>query len=493
MTSSTVQEKQTVAMCRVSVVGPHTQMDIGLPAEVPLASILPDVVELVESRAPERSELEPEPEDRTWHWTLAPLGKEPLPAAATLAESGIRDGDLLLLDKADAPSPPALFDDVIDAVAQLQSHDAATWSRDAARWTGYLLFIAVLAVALGALWWARHDGLTPIVAGVPIAVGLGAITAGAISSRSYSDTRTAQVLGITGLLVLGAGAALALPDRPGTPHVLLGCAVIAALAIPCLRLLDTGLLLHVAALTGGILGMAAAGLALSPWFDARQVAALVAVVSFLVVAAAPRIAIGTAKLPVPPVPTAGEPIDPGDVESRPTVSGVGAVGAMTLPAASRLAERAERAGHILTGITLAAALSLTINAILMLPGGPVYRWQAFALAVVLGIIAAARSRSHSDLARAAILVVCGVAILTAVAVSLLAAGQVLHFAIGLTLLVLLAGICLWAGVVVPRTEHSPISRRWVELIEYGLHIAIVPLLAWLLGVYNLVRNLNIGG
>lgn len=493
MTSSTVPNNSAVAMCRVSVVARHTQMDVGLPADVPLASILSDIVDLVESRAPQRSELEPEPEDRTWQWTVAPVGKDPLPLAASLQECGIRDGDLLVLHKADAPAPPALFDDVIDAVATLQSHDGATWSATAARWTGYVLFSVVLAVAMLALWHARTHGLTPVVAGVPIALGSGAIVAGALSARAYTDTRTAQFLGVTGLVVLGIGAGLALPGAPGTPHVLLGCAVVAALAIPCLRLLDTGLTLHVALLTAAVLGMAAAGVALAPWFTGRQVAALVAVTAFFVIAAAPRLAISTARLPVPPVPTAGEPIDPGDIESRPTVSGVGAVGAMTLPAASRLAARADQAGHILTGITCGAAMVLLLSAVLMLPGGAAYRWQAFSLAVILGVIVAARSRSHSDLVRAAVLVTTGVLIVTAAALSLLAADQVIHFAVGLALLSALAIICLWAGVVVPRTEHSPVARRWVELVEYGLHIAIIPLLVWLLGVWNYVRNLNIGG
>lgn len=492
MRAGDIGDSKAIDMCRVSIIAPHTQIDIGLPAHVTLASYLPDVVKLVESRAPERSEFEPEPEDRTWHWTLTPIGGEPLSAASSISDSGVRDGDLLMLEKEDAPTPPALFDDVIDAVATLQEHEERSWSPRAARWTGYSLFLSLLTVFLCGMWFTRNEGMTPVFAFVGVVVGLGALVAGTIAGRTYGDSATAQVTGVSGVFLAAASAGLALPGDPGAPHLLLASALLAACAIPALRLVDTGDLLFIALLTAGLLGAVGAALALLTGLGDRQIGTIIAVCAFFVVSIGPRISIAAAGLPVPPVPTAGEPIDPGDDSSRPVISGVGAVGAMTLPAASKLSARAKRAGRYLSGITLGGATALLIACFLLLfSGGSPYRWQAVALAVILGIVTAARGRSHSDLLRAAVLVSTGGTIIGLVGVYLLTLDSAVHFGVGIAILLALAGIALWSGVVVPRTEHTPTSRRMLELGEYGLLIAIVPIVAWILGVYALVRGITL--
>ena len=45
------------------------------------------------------------------------------------------------------------------------------------------------------------------------------------------------------------------------------------------------------------------------------------------------------------------------------------------------------------------------------------------------------------------------------------------------------------GVVAPRHEFSPVQRRAAELGEYVLVATIVPLLLWILDLYQVVRNL----
>lgn len=476
------------ALCRVSVVGGDTQIDLGLPAEVPVGALIPDLVTLVESRAPERSELEPEPEDRTWHWTLATIGHAPLDPAVSLNGAGIRDGDLVILQRADSAQPPALFDDVIDAVATLQ-RDELSWTPTSARWTGYVLFLLAVPAALLILWQARSGGSSVVPPLAVAVIGAGLLVTSVLSALVYRDGTTARILGVGGLAALAGGAGLALPGDPGAAHLLLGAAVIAAGSLPLMRLLGTGEPEFTAGTTAGSLAVLASALMLLADLPTRPVAAALGAVALLFLAQGPRIAIVAGRLPVPPVPAAGDPLDPGDADSRPTIEAVGAVGATTLPSATRLAERARLADRYLTGITVGSALVLTAGALLMLTGGPSYRWQAFALAAVLGLVLAARGRSHSDLVRATVLVVCGAVVLAGVAYSLTVAGTEPTLSIGVAMIVLLAVIALWAGVVVPRTEHAPTSRRMVEVGEYLLLCSIVPLLFWILGLYSLVRNL----
>lgn len=476
------------ALCRVSVVGGDTQIDLGLPADVPVGALIPDLVALVASRAPERSELEPEPEDRTWHWTLATVGHAPLDPAVSLTDAGIRDGDLVILQHADSAQPPALFDDVIDAVATLQ-RDERSWTPTSARWTGYSLFLPGLLAALLVVWQARAGGASVVPALAVAFIGAGLVVTAVLSALVYKDTTTSRVLGVGGLVALAGGAGLSLPGVPGAAHLLLASAVVAAASLPLMRVLGTGEPEFTAATTAGTLAVLASAVTLLTDLPSRTVAAALAAVALLVLTVGPRLAIAAGRLPVPPVPSAGDPIDPADSDARPTIEAVGAVGATTLPSATRLAARARRADLFLTGITVGATLALTTGALLMLPGGPSYRWQSVALAAVLGLVTAARSRSHSDLIRAAVLVSGGTIVCAGVAFSLTGGGAEPLLSIGLALIVLLAVVALWAGVVVPRTEYAPTTRRMVEIAEYLMLCSIVPLLLWILGLYALVRNL----
>lgn len=476
------------ALCRVSVVGGDTQIDLGLPADIPVGALVPDLVSLVESRAPERSELEPEPEDRTWHWSIATIGHAPIDPAVSLTEAGIRDGDLVILQRADAAQPPALFDDVIDAVATLR-RDERSWTPVSARWTGYGVFLIGLLATIGALWWSRAGGASVVPALAVAFIGVGLVVTSVLSSLVYDDRATARVLSIGGILAVAGGGGLALPGEPAAAHLLLAAAVVAAASLPLMRVIGAGEPELTATTTAGVLTAVAAAVTLLTDLPLRSVAAGTAAVALMVLAQGPRIAIAAGRLPVPPVPTAGDPIDPGDADSRPTIESVGAVGATPLPSATRLAERARRADAVLTGVTTGSASALTAAALLLLPGGPSYRWQAFALATVFGLVVAARGRSHSDLTRATVLVSCGALVLAGVAFSLTVAGTEPALSIGVALMVLLAVVALWSGVVVPRTEHAPTTRRLLEIGEYMLLCAIIPLLFWILGLYALVRNL----
>lgn len=472
----------------MTVVGGDTQIDLGLPSDVPVGALVPDLVALVESRAPERSELEPEPEDRTWHWTIATIGHAPIDPAVTLTEAGIRDGDLVILQSEDAAQPPALFDDVIDAVATLR-RDERSWTPVSARWTGYAVFLLGLLAAIGAVWHSRSGGASVIPALAVAFIGTGLVVTSVLASLVYGDRSTARVLGVGGILAVAGGAGLALPGEPGAAHLLLSAAVVAAVSLPLMRVIGAGEPEFTAATTAGVLTAVAAAVTLLTDLPPRTIAAGTAAVAMLALTQGPRIAIAAGRLPVPPVPTAGDPIDPGDADSRPTIEAVGAVGATTLPSATRLAERARRADAVLTGVTIGSAVVLAAAALLMLRGGPSYRWQAFTLAAVFGLVLAARGRSHSDLTRATVLVCAGSLVLAGVAYSLTAAGTEPTLSIGVALLVLLPVVALWAGVVVPRTEHAPTTRRFVEIGEYLLLCSIIPILFWILGLYSLVRNL----
>src|SRR5947209_6182811 len=96
--------------CRLTVLSPRHRVDVALPADVPVAELVPMVLELVGEPEHGRAVL-PMP------WRLSGVVGGPLPAAATLDELGVLDGELLRLGPA-APVPAApVFDDPVDALA----------------------------------------------------------------------------------------------------------------------------------------------------------------------------------------------------------------------------------------------------------------------------------------------------------------------------------------------------------------------------------------
>src|SRR6478752_1572251 len=94
--------------CRLTVLAPRQRVDVALPSDVPVAELVPMVLELVGE--PGRG-VAPRP------WRLSGIAGGPLPTAATLGELGVLDGELLRLGPA-LPVPAApVFDDPVDTVA----------------------------------------------------------------------------------------------------------------------------------------------------------------------------------------------------------------------------------------------------------------------------------------------------------------------------------------------------------------------------------------
>src|SRR6478672_5428662 len=124
--------------CRLTVLAPRQRVDVALPSDVPVAELVPMVLELVGE--PGRTvALRP--------WRLSGIVGGPLPAAATLGELGVLDGELLRLGPA-LPVPAApVFDDPVDAVAA----GAATGTRGPRFEAAVVLTASVAtAVLLGA-------------------------------------------------------------------------------------------------------------------------------------------------------------------------------------------------------------------------------------------------------------------------------------------------------------------------------------------------------
>lgn len=484
-------------LVRVSVLGGNTQLDVGLPAGIPIAGLIGELVAQIESRNPSRSDPDDpdadarnpgRPHDRQNKWTLALVGQDPLPLHRSLSESGIRDGDLLLLTSTRTGESPVLFDDVVDAVARLNESQFVDWTAASARKVGYALaLVAAIAAAAslaavrsgtGALWFAGLSGLAVV----------GFVTASTIVSRYYRDEQSSTVLSLCAAPMAFVTGMIVTPGSYGAAHLTLGFAFALVAAVVSYRMTAAGATAHSAVTSAALLGAAGCGARLLIDAPVADVAAVIAAVGLLCIGLAPRTTILLAKLPLPPVPTAGAAIDVKDIEPRPAIEGIGAIGATALPKADALERRSYLANAYLTGIVGGLTIVTAIAAVLTAAPLAGFEWRNAVYAAIIGVVLCLRGRSHSDLFQAGILVIGG-SLVVITLITGLAFGDDQWPVIGFALGILVVIGALVFGVVAPNQDFSPVMRRWAEIGEYILVALIVPLLLWLLDLYRMVREI----
>ncbi|GAA1481691.1 type VII secretion integral membrane protein EccD [Gordonia sinesedis] len=483
----------------MSVLGGNTQLDVALPAVVPVAALIPDLVTAIEARVPSRRDpddpdADPDrdadgrPHDRQHRWTLALVGQEAIAPHRSLTDAGIRDGDLLVLRSTRTGEAPVLFDDVVDAVARLNESQFANWSAAAARHLGYAVALLAATAAALCLGATRYDGEALWPAGLSGLAALSVLTAATVVARHYRDATTATVLSMASMPLVFVSGMLITPGGYGAAHLTLGFALVLLAAVLSYRVTAVGAAAHAATVTIGLLGGLSCLAALLIHAPIPHVAAVTAAVGLLVIGLAPRMTIMLAKLPVPPVPTAGAPIDAQDIEPSPAIEGIGAIGAMALPKADALERRSALANAYLTGIVAGTTAVTAVAAFVAAAPLGGFVWKPFVYAVIVAAVLCLRGRSHSDLYQASALVIGGSITLLALVAALATDGGAWPLTGFIAALVIMVG-ALVIGVIAATHEFSPVLRRAAELGEYILVALIVPLLLWILDLYRIVREI----
>lgn len=477
------------ALARVSVIGGTTQFDVGLPAAVAVAALIPDLVALISTRAPiddEDSESRPGPIRD--HWTLSRIGHDPIAPNRSLGEAGVRDGDLLILRAVPARESPVLFDDVIDAVARLGDAQFSSWNAAAARAMGYAVAVGASALLSLSLLSERGDRevVWPILIAAMVAIAF--MVAGAVVGRHYDDPATAAIASLCSMAPAGAAGIMLPPGAYGAAHLALGCAVVTVSAALSYRISTAGPLIHSAVGTAAIFGTFASVVQLVFSPGPIKLGAGLCAVAILAISMAPRITILLARLPLPPVPTAGAPIDPVDSAPRPAIEGIGAIGAMALPSAAALELRARTAARYLTGIIAGTSVAAVAGIAMVAYPVDEFSWRCTVYALIIATLLCLRGRSYADLAQASILIAAG-AIGFGVTAALVVLGPGDHAAFAMTAVAVVAVLALLCGVVAPQSSFSPVMRRLVEIAEYLLIAMIVPLMFWIMDLFAAVRDL----
>ncbi|MFH8581818.1 type VII secretion integral membrane protein EccD [Streptomyces zaomyceticus] len=481
--------------CRVTVVAPDSRIDVALPEDIAVADVYPEILRLT-------GQTQAAGTPTGYH--LVRRDGSVLDGARTLAAQQVLDGEVLSLRPFAQSLPPAVYDDVSDAVASAVTRDRHLWSDELLRGAGLLGGVLLLVLMGFVLWFAdpvRHDmhSLPGIIAG---GAGFLLTAFAGVRARVYGDRATAVALGLGALpLLLIAGSGIVGPDAgqgPGRLQFLLGCVTVLVASVALVALTPSGDAPFVAATFLAAVGTLATFLAILTETTATETAAVCAPVAIGLVAFLPGLSARFARLPIgyaAPRSAAddeflGESQHPAGEDSQP-VDG------------ERIALQARRGHEMLLGLVGGCAAVVVGSAAVLGFAGNVWG-QLLALAAGLAMLLRARLFRYTS--QVACILVAGIA-----AIALLVLGLSLNppadlvkdllmygdrggldiRTIWLTAAVAAGAALITAiGLIIPRKGLSPFWGRLLDLTEGFVLLSLVPLCLAVLDVFTTVRSLT---
>ena len=194
-------------VCRLSVHGPTSRIELAVPAHVPLADLLPTFLgHLGQELATTGLEH--------GGWVLQRIGEPPLEEDLGTAALGLLDGDMLYLRPRNDQLPPVDFDDLVDGVATGIGERRDAWRPEHTRRLSLLCTALALLLGLAVTTTVGAGSVVALVAGTG---GVLLVLATIAAVRAYGDAGIGRLLGwfSAGFAAL-AGLALPVVEAPFT-------------------------------------------------------------------------------------------------------------------------------------------------------------------------------------------------------------------------------------------------------------------------------------
>ncbi|WP_055405553.1 MULTISPECIES: type VII secretion integral membrane protein EccD [unclassified Mycobacterium] len=491
------------ATTRVTILTGRRLTDVVLPSSVPIDTYIDDTVAVLAEL------LEDTPADvlagfdfsAQGAWTFARPGAPPLKPDKSLDDAVVVDGSLLTLvsvSRTERYRP--LVEDVIDAIAVLD--ESPEFDRTALnRFIGVAIPIAATAVSAITVqaWWNTGRHLWwPLALGI---AGLLVLLGSWAAKRFYQNVSLSESLLTTAAPLLTVAAALAVPPPHGAAPLGAPQLAAAAAAVLFLALLTRGgprrrselasfVVITAIAVTAAALAF---GYGWQHWVPAGAI-----VFGLFTVTNAAKLTVAVARIALPPIPAPGEAVDHdelldavagqegGDDKEARTWQ---AIIASVPDSAARLTERSELAKRLLVGFVTAGTLVLAVGVIAIVVRGHFFV-HSLIVAGLVTVTCGFRSRLYADRWCAWALLAAAVAIPIGVTARLCIWYP--HSAwLLLTILVSMGLVALAiVGATLSVRRVSPVMKRVLELLDGLLVAAILPMLLWITGVYDIVRNIQ---
>lgn len=422
----------------VSVVHAGQRVDMAVPAEVPLAELLPGLVSAL-------GRLTSDAATQGFR-VIMPSGRE-LDQGLSLAGQGVSSGAVLSLEVAGGASGDVRYDDIVEAIGASVDGSRTPWRRgDSVGLSAYsasgLFGVAAALLVLG--------GADSVVAAIPALVGAGLVGLAAMVLVRLSVVGGAVALTMTVPLLVGAAGFVLAPDSLASGQVAVAGVGVLLGSVACLLLPRRHRAVAAGPVVAGLAALLVGGLGGFASVPLDRAAALAVALVTVTVLLAPWL--GLAQIPahidaISPVPRGG-------IDGRVVAAQLGAADVAVL--ATRVAAGLVTASLApLVATTPAGALLMACVGLAFLLGTRSLYGRAEVLAGVVGGLVT--------------LVVAGVT-------STIAMPGLLPWLVGLTVLV--------GGFVLAWNVISVGLRPWLTRAADGLHVvalmAVLPLtlLVW---------------
>ncbi|MER7110938.1 type VII secretion integral membrane protein EccD [Streptomyces sp. NPDC000229] len=468
--------------CRVTVVAPDGRVDVALPEDIPVADLYPEVLRL-SGQSPDAG---------------APVGYHlvrrdgtVLDSARSLAAQRILDGELLSLRPFAESLPPAVFDDVSDAVASAVARDRTLWTDDLMRGAG-LFGGSVLLVLLAFVLWSadpRHDmhGLPGILAAVS---GVLLLALAGVRARVYDDRGSSVALGIGAMANAAVAGAGLLPPAAGQGNgklqFLLACAAVLVVSVILTLVAPSGDGPFVAFVFAAGIGVLVTFAAILTTMTPAETAAVCAPLAVGALAFLPGLSTRFARLPIgfePPRTTVGgygddpEPQGPVDAE--------------------RIAAQVRRGHELLVGLVGGCALVAVGSAAVL--GFSDNLWgQLLALATGVAMLMRAHLFRYTAQVGCALAAGLGALVLLGLGLCLNPPADLWRDATALDIRTVwlaaavagVAALITAIGLIVPRKGVTPFWGRFLEIAETFVLLTLLPLCLAVFDVYHSIRAMT---
>lgn len=429
----------------------NREVDMSLPAHIPLGEILPATVDLVIA------------DDDALRATFAGktieicrIGIPALDPSRSLADGGVTDGELLIVT-AQHVTPPIYRFDPCSAITEVASAESPSRPPSGAIalptavicWAGVLeLCFVALSLVTGQQSQALFASLTSTASAV----------LAAIAFRYREATRTLSAwAAVWGSTFAMASGALAVPGDPTASHLLLAMSACSTVAFGLSRLSGCGtrVLLAISG-TSGAAAVVIFGAAMSWWTLAAVGPSLVAV-SLAVLAMGPRLAAMIARL------APNDAVDDG------------------------LRQRAAHAHEVLSSVVAVSAGCTALGLVLTATCGS--GGMASSCLIMAGaIVLLSHMRRHRDPHRVRALALCGAIAITAF--PLLVVIDDFFWAPWLfSVIAPLVFTCIWYAV--GPGQLGAVGRNLVDGVEFAMAAAVPPLTCWSMGLFSAVRGMSL--
>ncbi|MEU4556726.1 type VII secretion integral membrane protein EccD [Micromonospora violae] len=455
-------------MCRLVVHGPQRQLEVAVPADVPVADLLPVLLSHLGEGLADAGLAH-------GGWVLQRLGESPLDDESSVASLGLNDGETVYLRPRSEQIPPVHFDDLADGLATGVRSRSGLWRPEMIRWSA--LGVLVLLLLLGLVVVALPG--PPLARAVAAALIALSCLGGAFSCTRAAGDRGFGLVAALGGIAYAFLAGLIAPDAAqndaalglGPAHLFTGAVAAGVIALLAGFLLGWAGPFTVGVFSAALYGAVGAGLAAFLNLPTGGAAAVVVVLATVLTVPIPLIAFRLAKIRLAPLPTEPEHLQE---EIDPEPSDV-------------LLVQTAQADRYMTGLYLGNGFAVAIAmALLVLADG----WAAWTLAVLVAVVRLLALRPMTSAWHRLASAVPSVVGLALMALLVLASASTLARLTVAAGALPIAGLALFAiATKLPNRRIMPYWGRAGDIIQLLSTVATLPILLAQLGAYGAARAL----